>query len=43
MCPPAPALKYPDGPTFLDCKLNADIAAHFMGEFAAAEARAERG
>ena len=39
----APALKNPDGPIFLDCKINADIAAPFMGEFAAAEARAERG
>ena len=30
----APRLKNPDGPIFLDCKLNADVAAPFMSEFA---------
>ncbi len=29
----------PEGPIFLDCKINADIAAPFMGEFAEFEAR----
>jgi hypothetical protein len=29
----------PDGPILLDCKVNADIAAPFMGEFAEFEAR----
>jgi thiamine pyrophosphate-dependent acetolactate synthase large subunit-like protein len=31
----APKLADPQGPIFLDCKINADIAAPFMGEFAA--------
>ena len=35
----APMLQNPDGPVFLDCKINADIAAPFMGEFAEFEAR----
>lgn len=30
----APKLAKPDGPIFLDCKLNADVAAAFMSEFA---------
>ncbi|MGE0767590.1 MAG: thiamine pyrophosphate-binding protein [Hyphomicrobiaceae bacterium] len=30
----APKLRKPDGPIFLDCKLNADVAAPFMSEFA---------
>jgi acetolactate synthase I/II/III large subunit len=30
----APRLKKPEGPIFLDCKLNADVAAPFMSEFA---------
>jgi thiamine pyrophosphate-dependent acetolactate synthase large subunit-like protein len=30
----APKLRNPDGPIFLDCKLNADVAAPFMSEFA---------
>jgi thiamine pyrophosphate-dependent acetolactate synthase large subunit-like protein len=34
-----PVLSKPDGPIFLDCKVNADIAAPFMGEFAEFEAR----
>jgi thiamine pyrophosphate-dependent acetolactate synthase large subunit-like protein len=29
----------PDGPILLDCKVNADVAAPFMGEFAEFEAR----
>ena len=29
----------PQGPVFLDCKINADIAAPFMSEFAAFEQR----
>jgi len=29
----------PDGPILLDCKVNADIAAPFMGEFAEFETR----
>jgi acetolactate synthase I/II/III large subunit len=33
----APLLQNPQGPVFLDCKINADIAAPFMGEFAAFE------
>ena len=37
----APALGKPDGPILLDCKVNADIAAPFMGEFAEFEARHE--
>ena len=35
----APLLQNPQGPVFLDCKINADIAAPFMSEFAAFEAR----
>jgi len=35
----APRLKNPDGPIFLDCKLNADVAAPFMSEFAHFEGR----
>lgn len=35
----APLLANPDGPIFLDCKLNADVAAPFMSEFAEFEAR----
>jgi acetolactate synthase-1/2/3 large subunit len=34
-----PVLSKPDGPILLDCKVNADIAAPFMGEFAEFEAR----
>ena len=34
----APLLANPEEPIFLDCKINADIAAPFMGEFAAFEA-----
>jgi thiamine pyrophosphate-dependent acetolactate synthase large subunit-like protein len=30
----APRLRNPEGPIFLDCKLNADVAAPFMSEFA---------
>ena len=30
-------LKSPQGPILLDCKINADIAAPFMGELAAFE------
>ena len=37
----APTLAKPDGPIFLDCKLNAAIAAPFMSEFAEFEARHE--
>jgi hypothetical protein len=33
------ALGKPEGPVLLDCKVNADIAAPFMGEFAEFEAR----
>ncbi len=33
----APLLKDPQGPVFLDCKINADIASPFMSEFAAFE------
>ena len=33
----APVLAKPEGPIFLDCKINADIAAPFMSEFAHAE------
>ena len=29
----APLLAKPEGPIFLDCKLNADVAAPFMTEF----------
>ncbi|MBT5193012.1 MAG: thiamine pyrophosphate-binding protein, partial [Rhodospirillaceae bacterium] len=35
----APLLNNPSGPVFLDCKINADIAAPFMGEIAAFEER----
>lgn len=35
----APKLKSPEGPIFLDCKLNADVAAPFMSEFAHFEGR----
>jgi len=35
----APKLRKPDGPIFLDCKLNADVAAPFMSEFAHFEGR----
>jgi thiamine pyrophosphate-dependent acetolactate synthase large subunit-like protein len=34
-----PLLANPDGPIFLDCKINADIAAPFMSETAAADAK----
>ncbi len=34
----APLLANPEGPIFLDCKLNADVAAPFMSEFAEFEA-----
>ena len=34
-----PVLNKPDGPILLDCKVNAEIAAPFMGEFAEFEAR----
>jgi thiamine pyrophosphate-dependent acetolactate synthase large subunit-like protein len=35
----APMLAKPDGPVFLDCKINADVAAPFMSEFAHFEGR----
>ena len=35
----APLLANPEGPIFLDCKINADVAAPFMSEIAAADAR----
>jgi thiamine pyrophosphate-dependent acetolactate synthase large subunit-like protein len=35
----APKLRKPDGPLFLDCKINADVAAPFMSEFAHFEGR----
>ncbi|MGE3915764.1 MAG: thiamine pyrophosphate-binding protein [Hyphomicrobiaceae bacterium] len=35
----APRLAKPEGPIFLDCKLNADVAAPFMSEFAHFEGR----
>jgi acetolactate synthase-1/2/3 large subunit len=35
----APMLGKPEGPIFLDCKINADIAAPFMSEIVAAETR----
>lgn len=35
----APRLRKPEGPIFLDCKLNADVAAPFMSEFAHFEGR----
>ena len=34
-----PVLARPEGPILLDCKINADIASPFMGEFAEFEAR----
>ena len=34
-----PVLGKPEGPILLDCKVNADIASPFMGEFAEFEAR----
>ena len=34
-----PVLGKPDGPILLGCKVNADIAAPFMGEFAEFETR----
>ena len=34
-----PMLGNPEGPIFLDCKINADIAAPFMSEIVAAETR----
>lgn len=36
----APLLANPEGPIFLDCKINADVAAPFMSEITAADARA---
>lgn len=35
----APLLANPEGPIFLDCKINADVAAPFMSEVAAADAK----
>ena len=35
----APLLANPEGPIFLDCKINADVAAPFMSEIAAADAK----
>ncbi|WP_293620526.1 thiamine pyrophosphate-binding protein [Ponticaulis sp.] len=35
----APILANPEGPIFLDCKINADVAAPFMSEVAAADAK----
>jgi thiamine pyrophosphate-dependent acetolactate synthase large subunit-like protein len=35
----AAKLRNPDGPIFLDCKINADVAAPFMSEFAQFEGR----
>jgi len=35
----APKLRKPDGPVLLDCKINADVAAPFMSEFAHFEGR----
>src|SRR5215831_9664482 len=35
----APKLRKPDGPVLLDCKINADVAALFMSEFAHFEGR----
>jgi len=34
-----PILANPEGPIFLDCKINADVAAPFMSEIAAADAK----
>lgn len=36
----APLLANPEGPILLDCKINADVAAPFMSEIAAADAKA---
>ena len=36
-------LSKPEGPILLDCKVNAEIAAPFMGEFAEFEARHQSG
>jgi thiamine pyrophosphate-dependent acetolactate synthase large subunit-like protein len=38
-----PVLSKPEGPILLDCKVNADVAAPFMGEFAEFEARHQSG
>ncbi len=38
----APQLANPGEPILLDCKINAAVAAPFMGEFAAFEARSEK-
>jgi len=35
----APKLRRPDGPVLIDCKINADVAAPFMSEFAHFEGR----
>jgi thiamine pyrophosphate-dependent acetolactate synthase large subunit-like protein len=35
----AAQLRKPDGPTLIDCKINADVAAPFMSEFAQFEGR----
>jgi thiamine pyrophosphate-dependent acetolactate synthase large subunit-like protein len=35
----AAKLRKPDGPIFLDCKINAEVAAPFMSEFAQFEGR----
>ena len=35
----APLLANPQGPIFLDCKINADVAAPFMSEVAACDAK----
>ncbi len=35
----APLLANPEGPIFLDCKINADVAAPFMSEVAAHDAK----
>jgi thiamine pyrophosphate-dependent acetolactate synthase large subunit-like protein len=35
----APKLRNPEGPILLDCKINADVAAPFMSEFAHFEGR----
>lgn len=37
----APMLRDPDGPILIDCKINADVAAPFMSEFAQFEANQE--
>ena len=38
----APLLAEPDGPVFLDCKINPNVAAPFMSEFAQFEAKHEK-